>query len=169
MGTVAEREKVLGHLLEIPKPVVIHGFKPPYERNGIYSIEAVLNHVGAHEREYGGDFINMNSARYHVFKKSCVCVSCGIIGVFFAKERFGQFVRTQPCLKWMAASKRWHFNLYAINAYGHEVLMTKDHIIPASRGGENHQSNYQTMCFVCNKDKGTKMPDELEIAIPCPS
>lgn len=34
-----------------------------------------------------------------------------------------------------------------------EVLMTKDHIIPKSKGGKNNLSNYQPMCCICNKQK----------------
>ena len=37
---------------------------------------------------------------------------------------------------------------------GEEVLFTKDHIIPKSKGGKNHISNYQTMCEPCNSEKG---------------
>ena len=40
----------------------------------------------------------------------------------------------------------WHFNLYGVNNLGEEVMFTKDHIIPKSKGGKNHVSNYQTMC-----------------------
>jgi 5-methylcytosine-specific restriction endonuclease McrA len=32
--------------------------------------------------------------------------------------------------------------------------MTKDHIVPASFGGENVLSNLQTMCEWCNNGKG---------------
>jgi len=38
---------------------------------------------------------------------------------------------------------------------GHEVLMTKDHIIPKSKGGKNTLKKYQTMCTHCNCRKGS--------------
>ena len=47
--------------------------------------------------------------------------------------------------------------LYAVNENGIEVLMTKDHIIPVSKGGKNILSNYQTMCELCNLEKGNNM------------
>ena len=48
-------------------------------------------------------------------------------------------------------------NLYAINEKGEEVLMTKDHIEPKSLGGKNSLNNYQTMCTICNCEKGSKI------------
>lgn len=48
----------------------------------------------------------------------------------------------------------YHFNLYAIDKDGNEVLMTKDHILAKARGGKDRISNYQTCCKVCNETKG---------------
>lgn len=45
-------------------------------------------------------------------------------------------------------------NLYAVDEAGNEVLMTKDHIVPHSKGGIDDISNYQTMCVRCNQKKG---------------
>lgn len=92
-----------------------------------------------------GDIIKGNSHRYQTFfTKGLRCVCCGIEGKYFAKEK-GRRV------------KSYHLNLYAIDKDGNEVLMTKDHIIPKSKGGQDHIDNYQTMCEVCNMAKGNKM------------
>lgn len=37
--------------------------------------------------------------------------------------------------------------------------MTKDHIIPKSKGGADDISNYQTMCERCNEAKGNRLED----------
>jgi 5-methylcytosine-specific restriction endonuclease McrA len=57
---------------------------------------------------------------------------------------------------------RPHFNLYCHKPEEGEnmVLMTKDHIVPKSKGGKNHISNMQTMCCHCNSTKGNKSPEE---------
>jgi hypothetical protein len=49
---------------------------------------------------------------------------------------------------------RRHFNLYAADG----TLMTKDHIIPKSKGGIDKVHNMQTMCYPCNKAKGAVYP-----------
>lgn len=49
--------------------------------------------------------------------------------------------------------------LYAVDDNGDEILMTKDHIIPRSKGGIDDISNYQTMCKLCNEAKGNKLED----------
>jgi len=116
----------------------------PYERIGVFEIDNVLDYIdGPSEREYMDGVVKMKSLRYQVFKQNLSCVSCGIMGTFFALER------TLGC-------HRYHFNLYGIDQHGRQVLMTKDHIISKSRGGSDSLTNLQTMCTVCNKLKGNK-------------
>ncbi|AEO93417.1 HNH endonuclease [Bacillus phage G] len=120
-------------------------------RKEMYSIEDVLSkRVESYFKskdskvDFDGDLIKMNSQRYEVFDlKGIICCSCGLEGRFFAKERGNE-------------SYPYHFNLYAVNDKGEEVLMTKDHIVPVSKGGKNHISNYQTMCIICNEKKGNQ-------------
>lgn len=91
-----------------------------------------------------GHKLKANSFRYEVFKNSLICACCGIKGEVFLLERFKNNEIEKP-----------HFNLYA---YGDGlVLMTKDHIIPKSKGGKNIMSNFQTMCQPCNSKKGSKV------------
>jgi 5-methylcytosine-specific restriction endonuclease McrA len=94
-------------------------------------------------KEINGVMVKMTSQRYAVFQKSLACAKCGIVGSFFAIER--------PIFP---ENVKYHLNLYAIDKDGNEVLMTKDHILPRSKGGHNNLSNYQTMCYPCNFEKG---------------
>lgn len=78
------------------------------------------------------------SLRYMTFyQKGLKCVCCGKEGTHF--KLCGE-----------DGSNRRHFNLYADDG----TLMTKDHIIPASKGGPDHVDNMQTMCTDCNSEKG---------------
>ena len=93
----------------------------------------------------GDDEVNIYSLRLYTFKsKGIKCVTCGIEGQFFAKEKH-------------INDNRYHLNLYAIDSNGDEVLMTKDHVIPKCIGGRNNLNNMQPMCKVCNENKGNEM------------
>jgi 5-methylcytosine-specific restriction endonuclease McrA len=43
---------------------------------------------------------------------------------------------------------------------GREFL-TRDHVVPLSRGGENSWSNVATACSVCNNRKASHLPEEI--------
>ena len=98
---------------------------------------------------FDGIPVKMNSQRYILFKnKGCNCVSCGLKGSYFALEK-ARYQKT----------KFYHFNLYALNTTGNEVMMTKDHIFPKALGGSNKLNNLQPMCSICNGIKGAKLPE----------
>lgn len=82
------------------------------------------------------------SLRYMTFyQKGIKCVCCGKEGTHFklcGDDRLN----------------RRHFNLYADDG----TLMTKDHVLPKSKGGLDRVSNMQTMCTDCNREKGSKCP-----------
>lgn len=125
-----------------------------YERKQLYSIEEVLSRqidplgnrkLKVNRVDFDGDLISMDSHRYWVFNhKGTDCVTCGLKGYYFAKERDND-------------SSRYHFNLYGLDINGIEVMMTKDHIIPKSKGGINHLDNYNPMCYNCNQEKGDRL------------
>lgn len=93
--------------------------------------------------------VKMRSLRYQTFRKSLKCATCGVEGVLMRLEYCHGSDPYRP-----------HFNLYAITEEGLPLLMTRDHIIPSSRGGTDAISNQQTMCTACNCKKGNKMPGE---------
>lgn len=120
------------------------------ERLGKFSLSDVLDNIGKHRTEYLGHFVNMASQRYRLFKnKGVKCAHCGLAGKFFGLERH---------TKW----ERPHFNLYALDKSGNEVMMTKDHIVPKSKGGKDRQSNYQVLCCLCNVKKGDKVENSKD-------
>lgn len=68
------------------------------------------------------------------------CSTCGILGDRFFVEQY--------------ETERPHLNLYATDADGEEVLMTRDHVVPLSRGGPDTLENLISMCIHCNEKKG---------------
>lgn len=40
------------------------------------------------------------------------------------------------------------------------VMMTKDHIVPRSKGGPTNWNNLQVMCSICNGEKGNSYPEQ---------
>lgn len=90
--------------------------------------------------------IKSNSDRYYLFRKSQKCVVCGCEGTYMHIEKD-------------KVNETWHVNLYGLDKEGNEVLFTKDHIVPKSKGGKDNQSNYQVMCFTCNNEKKNSLKD----------
>lgn len=111
-----------------------------------YSVEEIFAHVTTKDekREYVVDgvsyMVRMNSDRYFVFQKNRVCVACGLEG-------------TKMVLDINPGDQSPHFNLYG-EEHGRLVLMTKDHIVPKSKGGLDSLDNYVCMCCICNNLKG---------------
>ena len=118
------------------------------QRNRVYDL-STLNILGnkLKKNEYlimDGVPVKITSQRYAVFKKSTKCVTCGLQATFLAAERDDTL-----------ATDKYHLNMYGV-VDGEDILFTKDHIIPKSKGGANKLSNYQTMCTRCNSEKGNK-------------
>jgi len=100
-----------------------------------------------------GHKVSMRSHRYTNFRVNGLeCKHCGIKGEIFILEK-------NYCNK---NSNKAHFNLYGYDDYGNKIMLTKDHIMPKSKGGANHISNYQVLCSKCNSKKGAIIPKELK-------
>lgn len=84
-------------------------------------------------------YVKLNSPRYFVLQKNPACIACGLNGTTM-------FLEQHP------ADRAPHFNLYAIEN-GQLVMLTKDHIMPKSKGGPNIIDNYVTLCSICNNIK----------------
>jgi 5-methylcytosine-specific restriction endonuclease McrA len=96
-----------------------------------------------------GDPINMTSLKLQTFRENGVrCRICGCKGSYFAKEKY-------------PAEPYYHLNLYALKD-GREVQMTKDHIIPITKGGRDRLNNFQTLCIECNRKKASKTPEKVK-------
>jgi 5-methylcytosine-specific restriction endonuclease McrA len=117
-------------------------------RKAQYQVDFIINHINSGQSRaiLGGDDVRISGVRMKSFAVNGItCVECGLVGKFFAKER-------------MECDMSYHLNLYAIDERGKEVLMTRDHIIPKSKGGSETIHNMQTMCTRCNARKADKFP-----------
>lgn len=90
--------------------------------------------------------VKMASLRYEVFKRDLKCASCEHVGTIMRLEYDRGADPGKP-----------HFNLYAETPEG-LVLMTKDHVVPRSAGGETTLDNLVTMCATCNHAKDAHLP-----------
>ena len=87
--------------------------------------------------------VHLITLRYMTFyQKGTACVCCGKVGTHF--KLCGE-----------ESTTRRHFNLFADDG----TLITKDHILPKSKGGEDVVENLQPMCEKCNIAKGNYHPD----------
>ena len=98
-----------------------------------------------HNIKVEGHNVYTTSLRYKTFiENGYKCVCCGRTGLYYALEKSKG-----------SNQNRAHFNLYSDD----DVLMTKDHILPKSKGGIDRIENMQTMCSICNHAKGNTVPD----------
>lgn len=109
-----------------------------------YDLEDIFSQVSADDRKKSfkvGDVVykvKMNSDRYFLFRKNRNCVVCNLEGTKMILD--------------LDVNNSSHFNLYGVEN-NKLILMTKDHILPKSKGGKDNLSNYQTMCCICNNLK----------------
>lgn len=150
---------------------------------GEYPVDYVLNlqHSGQSklqiDSEYGTFKIRTNSLRLQTFRRSLKCVTCHRVGVIFllqthiinASKTLNCLIdNCNMCFKHLGNRKPIgeieppHFNMFHLGPNGVKTLMTRDHIIPRSKGGPDTLDNSQTMCRICNGAKSDQMPEEFE-------
>ena len=117
-----------------------------YERNKGLRLNKAEQKSKKNDIIVDGFRVHAYSQRYLNFMTNGTkCVCCGKEGKYFQ-------------LRGEKGTNRRHFDLYAEDG----TLITKDHIVPKSRGGRDIISNYQTMCEPCNMAKGNQY-DETEV------
>ena len=104
------------------------------------------NLIKSESVEVDGYLVYKDSWRYRTFyQKGLKCSCCNRVGTYFKLNTDSKSL------------ERAHFNLFAEDG----TLMTKDHIVPKSKGGPDCIDNFQTMCKECNEKKKDTMPEVI--------
>lgn len=138
------------------KSVSLHKTSRNYIRIAMFlNVQELLDKITSCKEEFytlpNGYKVRTQSLRYHTFVHNLDCVECGLKGCFLALEKS---LYDDGGNEGHKEGRGYHLNLYALNELGQEVLMTKDHIQPKSKGGADSLENLQTMCVKCNERKG---------------
>lgn len=141
------------------KSINLHKTSRNYIRIAVYlNVQELLDSITQCKDEFyvlpNGYKVRSKSLRYHTFANSLSCVECGLKGCFLALEKA---LNDDGGDEQEQEGRGYHLNLYALNELGQEILMTRDHIYPRSKGGVDHISNLQTMCVKCNGRKADKI------------
>ena len=120
-----------------------------------YPAQEILERTGSGKAAFTVDGksyqVRMDSDRYKLFRQNRHCAACGLEGTHMVLDL--PYGHNQP-----------HFNLYGLED-GQLVLMTKDHIVPRTKGGRDEMANYQTYCHACNQIKGCDDLDNNQVRL----
>ncbi len=131
-GRSGSRPLVPSQLITIKEFSLDETFKILYSSNPRISL-----FVGG--RRYS---VRVNNTRYKLFVKMPYCVCCGLKGSFFLLRANSSDLPAA------------YFTLCGRDTSGDLVMLTRDHIVPKSKGGGNGLSNAITLCEHCNRRKG---------------
>lgn len=105
------------------------------------------------------DFVGNDKKTYRVqighrdirtFARQPACVQCGLKGSKFLLFPSNAVMRHKD-------KRSGRLVFMGTKDNGEDVLMTIDHIQPRSKNGSNSLKNLQTMCRICNMEKGDKI------------
>lgn len=125
-----------------------------YKSVGKFEVQEIIDLINAPQSSaiLAGFKISVSGGRLKNFAiNGTDCICCGAKGAYFSVETTNKDPNTGL-----------HLNLYAINQYGDPVLMTKDHKVLKSLGGDDKVENYSPMCLRCNNLRGNKYVNQQD-------
>jgi hypothetical protein len=139
-----------------------------FQRVAKISVEEGMDLIRAHMHKsksaqrkrvnVGGFDVSLNSLRLYTFATHPPCCSnpeCTVRADYFAVEM-------QTSNDGRPVNSHHQLNLYGIDDQGNRHMMTHDHTLARSLGGEDNLTNTSAMCSRCNKQKSVFESQEVE-------
>ena len=113
--------------------------------------------AGEHSFTFTGGTSRLTGERSRVDVNSIIAIK--------RSSRHKRAIRTIPPLTNRELFLRdAHLCMYCGGTYG-EYNLTRDHVVPLSRGGRDRWSNVVTACRSCNTRKGNRTPEDANMAL----
>jgi len=109
--------------------------------------------LGEHETHYYGGYNAITGKRSRVTVSSILLTRKRV-------DRFRQARGYTPSLSNPLLFRRDHHQCLYCGAQGSDKTLTRDHIVPVSRGGRDRWTNVATACRRCNNAKANLTPEE---------
>lgn len=116
-----------------------------------YSKDQVAWTLGDKPHRFFGGVNRLRNERSYLDVHSVVAVR--------GNTKRSKFMDVPPLSNRELFSRDRHTCLYCLNEYSDKKL-TRDHVIPASRGGKDVWTNLVTACRRCNQRKAARTPEE---------
>ncbi len=132
------------------------------EKVALMASDRVIANLGEEEFLFRGGYNRMSGLRSKVTVSSILLTKEKVM----SKRLSGEYI--PPYSNRGLFSRDGHMCLYCGETFSPHKL-TRDHIIPKSRGGDDSWLNSATSCTTCNHDKSNRTPEEwghLLLAIP---
>lgn len=123
----------------------------------LYSRDMIAWTAGASVFTFYGGISRMTGLRSSIDINSIIAVK--------RSKQSGYIQRTVPPL----TNRELFFRdaylcMYCGSKYG-DIMLTRDHVVPISKGGRDRWSNVVTACRSCNTRKGSRRPEEANMPL----
>lgn len=119
----------------------------------LYSNDRVISNLGSENFVFRGG-INALSGKQSIIEVGSILLTRGRSKLYQQGDEFVPHLTNRALFR-----RDGHLCLYCGEQFKH-ALLTRDHIIPMSRGGSDCWENVVTACFRCNNQKGNRTPEE---------
>lgn len=124
----------------------------------LVATERVLAPLGEHARIVRGGINAASGRRSHIELSSILLTNAAV------QQRRWQRDYAPPLTNRALFARDGHLCLYCGHSFPARDL-TRDHVIPVSRGGRNCWTNIASACRACNHRKNDRTPDEWGIEL----